>query len=63
MRTQATTAQPLDSSVNRPVEKSSRLSTGAVPVAVFVVIIAAAQTRRRRRLRRERALRDTPPPA
>ena len=57
------TTTPADSTANRPVEGTSRLSNGAIPLAIVLVIIVAAQARRnhRRRLRREEEAENTPP--
>ncbi|NUO37579.1 MAG: hypothetical protein HOQ17_17175 [Gemmatimonadaceae bacterium] len=41
--------QPAVPAENRPVEPSSRLSGGVVPIAVILVIVIAVVMRRRRR--------------
>lgn len=45
----ATTTQPTAPAENRPVEPASRLSGGAVPVAVILAIVIVVVMRRRRR--------------
>jgi hypothetical protein len=46
-----TQPQPAIPPENRPVEPASRLSGGAVPIAVILVIVIAVVMRRRRQAR------------
>jgi hypothetical protein len=49
IQAQATTQPATPPAENRPTEPASRLSGGAVPIAVILVIVIAVVMRRRRR--------------